>query len=68
MNDESPRVERAGSARIAPAVVITGATEGIGRALAEEFARAGQTLLLVARDPVTLEQTAGDLRDATASR
>lgn len=64
MNDESPRVERAGSARIAPAVVITGATEGIGRALAEEFARAGQTLLLVARDPATLEQTAGDLRDA----
>jgi uncharacterized protein len=64
MNDESPRVERAGSADIAPAVVITGATEGIGRALAEEFARAGQTLLLVARDPATLEQTARDLRDA----
>ena len=63
MNDRDLRVERAGSAPSRPAVVITGATEGIGRALAEEFARAGHTLLLVARDRESLERTASELAD-----
>ena len=40
-----------------PSVVITGATEGIGRCLAEEFARGGHTLLLVARDELRLALT-----------
>jgi short-subunit dehydrogenase len=44
-----------------PAVVITGATEGIGRALAEEFARGGHTLVLVARDEANLARVAGEL-------
>ena len=37
-----------------PAAAITGATQGIGRALADEFARNGHTLLLVARDEAAL--------------
>jgi short-subunit dehydrogenase len=44
-----------------PATIITGATEGIGRALAEEFAKAGHTLLLVSRDAAKLSRTADDI-------
>jgi short-subunit dehydrogenase len=49
-----------------PATVITGATEGIGRALAEEFARGGHALLLVARDEAKLADTARALADRHA--
>ena len=48
----------------APAVVITGPTQGIGRALAEEFARDGHTLVLVARDEQKLAATARSLTEA----
>ena len=51
-------------ATVAPAVVITGATQGIGRALAEEFARDGHTLVLVARDETKLAATARSLTEA----
>jgi uncharacterized protein len=54
MNEISKRIEPVA----APAVVITGATQGLGRALAEEFARAGHTLLLVARDETALATVA----------
>jgi short-subunit dehydrogenase len=47
----------------APAAVITGATQGIGRALAEEFARAGHALLLVARDETKLAALSGLLAE-----
>ena len=53
MNDKSKRVEPA-----IPAVVITGATQGVGKALAHEFARGGHTLLLVARSEAALAATA----------
>jgi short-subunit dehydrogenase len=56
MNEIDNKVEP-----FAPAVVITGATQGIGRALAEEFARFGHTLLLVARDEAMLAETARQL-------
>jgi short-subunit dehydrogenase len=49
-----------------PAVVITGATEGIGRALADEFARDGATLLLVARNAAKLNGCAAELARAHA--
>ncbi|HET9934960.1 MAG TPA: SDR family NAD(P)-dependent oxidoreductase, partial [Methyloceanibacter sp.] len=53
MNEISKRIEP-----VAPAVVVTGATQGLGKALAEEFARAGHTLLLVARDETALATVA----------
>jgi short-subunit dehydrogenase len=42
--------------------VIVGATSGVGRALAENFAKAGFHLLLVARDREDLEATACNVR------
>jgi hypothetical protein len=59
MNDINKRVEP-----FAPAVVITGATQGIGKALAGEFARAGHTLVLVARDEARLAASAHALSQA----
>ena len=59
MNNTNKRTEA-----FAPAVVITGASQGIGRALAEEFARGGHKLLLVARDEAKLAETARALSDA----
>jgi uncharacterized protein len=60
MNDihlkQKPKV-----ANTEPAVVLTGATEGIGRCLADEFAAGGHTLLLVARDESRLALTRAEL-------
>ena len=47
--------------KLAPAAVITGATRGIGRALADEFAKGRHTLLLVARDEAGLAKTASEV-------
>jgi short-subunit dehydrogenase len=46
---------------LAPAAVITGATQGIGRALAEEFAKGGHALFLVARTETMLAKAAGEV-------
>jgi uncharacterized protein len=58
-----PRV-LASDAGLTPCVVVTGGSEGIGRALADEFARAGHAILLVARSTDKLEQAASELRRA----
>jgi len=46
---------------LAPAAVITGATQGIGRALADEFAKGGHTLLLVSRTEAMLAKAASEI-------
>lgn len=51
-----------------PYVVITGASEGIGRALATRFAEDGHALLLVARSAAPLEVAAGELRGRFKSK
>jgi NAD(P)-dependent dehydrogenase (short-subunit alcohol dehydrogenase family) len=53
----------------APTVLITGATDGLGRALAERLAADGARLILHGRDPARLARVAddidGDLRPLT---
>lgn len=48
-------------AGLAPVTIVTGASEGIGRALANRFARAGHRLLLIARREALLRQAAMDI-------
>jgi len=47
-------------------VVITGATAGVGRALAHRFAEAGDRLGLIARDAVALEEVQRELEQVGA--
>ena len=44
------------------AVIITGASSGIGRALAHECAQNGANIILAARDKASLEESAGECR------
>lgn len=44
-------------------VVITGATAGIGRATAREFAREGAHIALLARDKQRLDETRREVED-----
>ncbi|MGF7236203.1 MAG: SDR family NAD(P)-dependent oxidoreductase [Frankia sp.] len=45
----------------APVILITGATDGLGRALAHRLAAGGAQLILHGRDPVRLESTAAQI-------
>ena len=48
-----------------PVTLITGASSGIGVALARVFARDGHTLALVARRKVRLDALASEIEQAT---
>ena len=48
-------------------VVITGATDGLGKAVATELARAGATVLVHGRDDARGETTLREIRDATGN-
>lgn len=50
------------AAKYGPWAVIVGGSEGIGACLAEDLAAAGINLVLVARKPEPLDQTARDVR------
>lgn len=51
-----------------PAVVVMGGSRGIGLAIAARFARAGNTVVLVARSESSLESGAASLKDETRAR
>jgi len=53
---------RAVEQALKPVVVITGATAGVGRATALEFARHGASIALLARDRQALEATEAELQ------
>jgi len=48
-------------------ILITGATDGLGRALAGELARAGATVLLHGRDPERIRHTEAQIRSDAGS-
>lgn len=53
---------------LAPTVVVTGASRGIGRAIATRFAQAGRDVTLIAREREPIEAAARDISRETGQR
>lgn len=66
-DDDAVQKARQDVAGLAPAVVVTGGSRGIGLALAQRFLEGGHKTVIVARDAVRLDQAAADLKAATGS-
>ena len=49
-------------------ILVTGATDGLGRRVARELAAKGTTVLVHGRSPERLEATLEELRGQTSSR
>ena len=64
----APRDPRQPPAGRAPAIVVTGGSEGIGLALARRFRAGGQTVILVARHADRLAAAAADLSGTPGPR
>jgi NAD(P)-dependent dehydrogenase (short-subunit alcohol dehydrogenase family) len=62
MSEPSAATSGTVAAEMGPVVVVTGASRGIGKAIAVAFARAGARLALVARDENALDTTAAECR------
>jgi len=58
----SPHSKRQPASSLTPITIITGGSEGIGKALAFEFAQGGDDLLLIARNRQLLENTSREIR------
>ena len=61
MNGEASLHE--GPVRPRPVVVVTGASAGVGRAIAHRFGRAGYSIGLIARDAEALEDVRREIED-----
>jgi NAD(P)-dependent dehydrogenase (short-subunit alcohol dehydrogenase family) len=61
MNQELPRMESAEKPLAGRSAIITGGNQGLGRAIAELYVRAGASVLLTARSEKLLEQTSTEL-------
>lgn len=48
-------------------VVVTAASKGLGKAIAEEFANEGANVLIASRDEKALEQTVAELKEKTSN-
>jgi len=65
----APRPEALAEVRgFSPAVVITGASRGIGRSLASCFARAGRDVVLIARNAEPLDAVAREVSQSASLR
>ena len=51
-----------------PVVIVTGGSDGIGKAIAKRFAASGHRILLVARDGRRLDAAAEEIRDVILAR